>query len=485
MSKELVQANRDREQLRDANAQLTTRLVDMQQQRVVAIAEAQARPTFEAVQSMQEELSVAKEHLAEAQSEHQETLQQLSEVQQQRESEQEIAAQDLASALAAAEQAPQGAAELPHQSAEDSGVDYDPELDNVEVAEQVLEDHLHDFVIDEEPVDEDAGSLESDQLSDWNLESPAPAENPVEGSLANMLIHDLDQEAHGASSETEHDAEGIPPSGWDQEHGEEAYATHWSNHSDGYRVEEIEQPEDRGTCETGQGDAPIAESRQDAIRAEADPGDEEKDDSISAESPAETAAAVSVPEDGSEEDDSIEAYMNRLLRRAQGQPIEAPPAATEAATQKSNEEGTDHEALEEPETPDPNTPLEPRSKAPEGTTSLSAMRDLANASARTAISHSVRVQTRNIQLKGVFSLACAAGALACGIACYFFIPGVMRYLAVAMTAVVACIYVQEGWQRFREASRQLKEAELGSEPSTSTVTEDQVEQNSRDEAPTS
>lgn len=492
LSEELDQANRELEHLRDANAQLTARLDEMQQQRDEAMAEANARPTFESVQSMQEELTFAKDHLAEAQAERQEALQQLSEVQKQRENDQEKASHDLAAALAAAEQAHNLAAELQRNLDETASVEADPETDDVRAADEVLEDHSNDFlVIDEQPADEDDEYFGSDQPSDWNLESPDPAETPAEGSLANMLIHDLDQEAR-ESRERDPDSETEPPSDWDQERGEEAYATQWSNHSDGYRIEEIEQPEDAEADEAYQGDvdqdAEIAQRSQDPNHAEADLDEDTRDELIAAEAldvnAAVNAAAASAPE----EDDSIEAYMNRLLRRAQGQPLEDLPPTIEAI-EKPVEATVDHEATEETAELDPNTPLIPRSKAPEGKSSLSAMRDLANASARTAISHSVRVQTRNIQLKGVFSLACALGAVACGLACYFFIPGVMRYLAVVMTAVVACIYVHEGWQLFREASRHLKEAELRTQPSNATKaengTENEAEKKSDDELPTS
>ena len=87
---------------------------------------------------------------------------------------------------------------------------------------------------------------------------------------------------------------------------------------------------------------------------------------------------------------------------------------------------------------------------------MSAMRELANSSARTAINRSVRRQTRNTQLKGLFSFTCSIGAAICGGACYYFIPGVMRFLAVAMTTVVAIIYLREGWVLFRDTNRRLK-----------------------------
>jgi Flp pilus assembly protein TadB len=110
-----------------------------------------------------------------------------------------------------------------------------------------------------------------------------------------------------------------------------------------------------------------------------------------------------------------------------------------------------------PETPelkpiDPTAPLIPRSQAPEKTADLTALRDLANQTARSAITRSVQVQTRDIQLKGVFNFACAAGAIVCGVACYFFLPGMIRFVAVAMTLIVAAVYGREGTQLLIEAN---------------------------------
>ena len=86
---------------------------------------------------------------------------------------------------------------------------------------------------------------------------------------------------------------------------------------------------------------------------------------------------------------------------------------------------------------------------------------LANASARSAISVSERVQTRDTQIKGMLNFACATGAVLCGMACLIFIPGIVRFLAVGMTVIVAAIYANQGMQLFGEANQTLKAAELG------------------------
>jgi hypothetical protein len=63
------------------------------------------------------------------------------------------------------------------------------------------------------------------------------------------------------------------------------------------------------------------------------------------------------------------------------------------------------------------------------------------------------VQNRNTQLRAAFSIACAIGAAICGVACYLLLPGIMRYLSVAMTFVVASISLYEGVILFRSMDR--------------------------------
>jgi hypothetical protein len=298
-----------------------------------------------------------------------------------------------------------------------------------------------------------------------------------------MLIKDLDQETQHPERETDQqladddeqlqlDTDEAPHRGWDQEHNEESHATRWSNDPAGFRVEEVKLDGDPDALSE---DTPV----EDELLLDKQPLDQFDDDLNDA--PELESRNEALDMDGplaepvkEETEDSIEAYMNRLLRRVQGQPLEEtpPPAAVSAVKSSAKQPIADTETAKPvKERFDPSKPLIPRSQAPEKSSSLSAMRELANASARIAISRSVRVQTRDTQIKGMVSLTCAIGAILCGIACYFFIPGIMRYLAVAMTIVVASIYLREGWQLFRDANRCLKAAAQG-----------KIEQDIRDEA---
>ena len=160
---------------------------------------------------------------------------------------------------------------------------------------------------------------------------------------------------------------------------------------------------------------------------------------------------INFKNDSDDEDDTIEAYMNRLLQHVRG---DADDKSTE------NEPFDDANEIEEEdlEPLDPNAPLVPRSLAPERDTDLNAMRELANTSARVAIKRSARLQARNIQLKGVIRLLYALGAIGCGAVCFVFLTGLLTYVASAMTGLVAIIYIREAMQLFQEASYQYSAA---------------------------
>jgi pSer/pThr/pTyr-binding forkhead associated (FHA) protein len=237
---------------------------------------------------------------------------------------------------------------------------------------------------------------------------------------------------------------------WDQERLEESCPIEGASDSDEFRLEELEE---------GQYDF-IDDA---AVVSEALESNTEEESSSTVQGQASQFDRPSSGfADADGEDDSIEAYMNRLLRRVQGKPLEevaAPVAPPPAKASPPVEAAEPPKATKSSNRLDPNVPLVPRSQAPEKGSSLSAMRELANASARIAINRSVQLQTRDTQLRAAFSFACAVGAAVCGIACFLLLPGIMRYLSAVMTAVVATIYLYESWKLYREASRRLNWAE--------------------------
>jgi hypothetical protein len=91
------------------------------------------------------------------------------------------------------------------------------------------------------------------------------------------------------------------------------------------------------------------------------------------------------------------------------------------------------------------------------------MRDLANSSARSAISRSARVQSRDTQIQAMVSFGCAIGALACNGFAFLFLKGVLLILAVAMTFVVALCCFREGMHLLGEAKRRIRAAETGTD----------------------
>lgn len=98
-----------------------------------------------------------------------------------------------------------------------------------------------------------------------------------------------------------------------------------------------------------------------------------------------------------------------------------------------------------------NTPLIRRSSAAKKDADLGALRQLANAQARVAISQSSRKTNRDMQIKGVINYLCAFGAGLCGIACLLFVAGFTKVVAVVMTGVVTLIYLKDGRQMFEKA----------------------------------
>ncbi|MFT7643858.1 MAG: hypothetical protein ACI9G1_005624, partial [Pirellulaceae bacterium] len=105
------------------------------------------------------------------------------------------------------------------------------------------------------------------------------------------------------------------------------------------------------------------------------------------------------------DDDSIDEYMARLLQRVRGddEPAEdstrRAPATAGGSSQPSVERSSvEEEPVEEEKAPLTADEFKPARQAPEANTNLSAMRELANTSARTAITASNRKKGMRITL---------------------------------------------------------------------------------------
>ncbi|MEM8912457.1 MAG: FHA domain-containing protein [Planctomycetota bacterium] len=159
------------------------------------------------------------------------------------------------------------------------------------------------------------------------------------------------------------------------------------------------------------------------------------------------------------EDDSIEAYMNRLLQRVGGSSDEATAATTtssvtatvaaESAAISESSVVPEPEPAPEPEVGaepiDPDAPLVPRSQAPERNRDLSAMRELANQSARSAISKSAKFQSKHTRSQAMVKFASAGIAIACGLAAFALVQGFLKAIAAVAALIIAGVYVKEGF----------------------------------------
>lgn len=325
-----------------------------------------------------------------------------------------------------------------------------------------IENETSSSVWNEEPQLEEApsedeivqGSLASQLIQDLQND-PAPMEEDHEAPSGTFLMSEEDNCSSASSPESTEAAwneDTSNTSSWDREFPEEKSSSEWSNSDDGYRIENV-QPEEIEEVEQIESTYNLESASEEH---------EPVDDYVEA-ADQDSSDENETVETTSEEDDSIEAYMNRLLNRVQpgDEPKEDPTPVSVTSTALETEQLSESVETATEAPIDPDAPLIPRSQAPERNSDLNAMRELANASARSAISRSVRIQNRNIQIQGSINFACAAGVLACGAACYMLLEGFLCILAVAMTLVIAVICIREGLAQFAEAKRRLAAAESG------------------------
>lgn len=156
---------------------------------------------------------------------------------------------------------------------------------------------------------------------------------------------------------------------------------------------------------------------------------------------------------GGEEDDSVEAYMKNLLARMRGTPenaVEVPPAApvappsSYAPTRPSPYELRNAMREEQIGLPDDLEPMDldsyvPLTNAPEKSKNISALRELANSTARTAIHKSTRRKTLSGSLMK-FAISAIALTVA---AALFAINGVA--VNIALIATMAALFVALIW----------------------------------------
>ncbi len=347
----------------------------------------------------------------------------------------------------------------------------------------------------------------ADSISVWQSPSAMDSEHdddddigPVKGSLASRLIKDLESQSgsfeqaeaeidRGVNQDADDEIDVAatydgtfvlknespasawsPPgeaAGWDREYQEESDA-------EDFVIPSLDQPSSLSD-DLGSDDFNSTDDRRSDVSIEDSPSLTVEENATVPNEISDVQASETVDED----DDSIEAYMNRLLNRVQGSsgnaststkpetlsmststPVQTPTKSTSTSASlsplSSSSVGSSAEPTGPIESMDPNAPLVPRSQAPERKSDLSAMRELANSSARTAISHSTKIQIRNIQLAGLFSLGVAAVAIIAALLCMVMLSGSLLYLAWVMALIIAGISVRDAMNNFAEAKRRTK-----------------------------
>ncbi|MEM9824995.1 MAG: FHA domain-containing protein [Planctomycetota bacterium] len=380
----------------------------------------------------------------------------------------------------------------------------------------------------------DASSFESREDSVWAQNTPADDEMAqdemaegeiaqdesagdeiVEGSLASMLIGDLDRESkderrkHDAAPEpnaatilrpdplgamdeardgepSEHEVSSQEPNGptrmWSHTEqadfaagGGEDFAAADDQDAASFAAynaagdSEIAGGEHAEESYYGGGDDPDAnpyEQESGPYEQESSAVSEDSYDAPPAEPSYETATQVfdngEIVED---EEDSIEAYMNRLLGRVQGHG--GGPSIAESvsmsAVQKSTPppiqpSGTDSFDAPPPpdETVDHSAPIVPRSQAPEKNSDLSAMRQLANETAASAISTSVRRQAQQIRVQSVIHLGVGVACLFVGALASFIVSAPVLYVSWLMAFFAGVVSLKQAWSLWREAEQIMK-----------------------------
>ncbi|MCO8120532.1 hypothetical protein NHH03_02190 [Stieleria sp. TO1_6] len=296
------------------------------------------------------------------------------------------------------------------------------------------------------------------------------------GSLAAMLIRDLDA---GAPEVDSHDSDDSDPN-LDLEPASESTALESEEFDEpaddddptlvmkAYQAE-TDDPSSDESLEDSEGawnfHSPELESDDDVI-ADDDPASLENHED-SQPDVSQTAAAAgneTVSNSDSVPDDSIEAYMSRLLGRVHGDSADSSSDANHSREDSSAPSAISADANPGPDPVNDSGPMVPRSPAPESKRDIGAMRDLANQSARNAVARSIRIQARDTQMQAAWKGGMAMSFLAMAIGVYFFVSwsSTIKISMVAAFMVLAGVFIQEGFVLSREARRRLKLADSNS-----------------------
>ncbi|QDV47708.1 hypothetical protein Enr13x_76190 [Stieleria neptunia] len=309
---------------------------------------------------------------------------------------------------------------------------------------------------------------------------------PAAGSLAAMLIRDLagdDESQHDHGEEDAYEDNAYEDNASADELSAESedavdeghHATFVMDSGVEFSSDDSDGESEAWSLESPDQGEPLAGDATDLADSLDQAQDEFDRDVAEAEYTSQTALVSEhdtvVAADDAPEDDSIEAYMSRLLQRVQGDDQPTPPAPPSPPSEpvaetepddsvetmnESAEEDVEDSVPVEPSIKD-SVPLVPRSQAPELSRNLSAMRELANQSARNAVSRSIRIQARDTQMKAALKGGLALGFATMGIAAFIFVTwsGTIKFGLVGAFLVLAGVFGQEGYVLARDARRRL------------------------------
>jgi hypothetical protein len=161
-----------------------------------------------------------------------------------------------------------------------------------------------------------------------------------------------------------------------------------------------------------------------------------------------------------DEEESIESYMERLMQRVRGDASPTPTSANRAEPAAPKPPVQESTKVAPPASPSPAPPpvesgeFMPRSTAPELGSNLSAMRELANNAARTAIDHHLRrYNHRQVTGKLLGAGFCLAAGGFLGY-CAWRQPSLITAAGAALSAALAALRLATGLRFFSKA-RQL------------------------------
>ena len=508
ISSELDQANSELKQLREANEDLTRRLTEVKQERDQSRLEVESRPSQEEVESLRIQLDAANERIGTMQLDHQQTLVMLEAAEQQNEYRQSSNEPNANQADAVWEAV--GNVESGNEARDSVQGTIEQKLgcqtvgvsvpnDGIELTQDVTPDaenpELGDSCVgNSRRTIQDADSLQMQLGTEVGHDRESFDDYPMIGdALKSELSQDLAAEdTFPAKSSTDQpgalngsscqidtgdekddlsDTDCMPPKSenWVPEAaaGDERLNDHAET---GDELNSVVKEASAGFCNIGrevdefEKELAPCQSRQESIEEEIDQstdqdmdsndgtavaaaGEAADDLSSSNDFSSDKAVADSELMDSDEQCGTVEAYINRLLKRVRGD-----------AEGKSSDDDTsaDAKASQEQrlEPLDSNASVVPTLLVPEGDADLDAMHELANVSARVASKRRTPLRARNIQFKGMIRLVYALGAIGCGAVCFVLFTGIPTYVISVMAGLVAAIYVREAMQLFQEANYQ-------------------------------